>query len=362
MERGGLRIVDRAVSPAFAVDVQSATVDAQGLSTAPAKPARLAVQAQLGSGSVLALRGTLGSLGGPLKLDVQGEVREFAVPRANPYVLQQAGWKSVEGRLTSTIQARIDGDALAAKTSTTISRLQLVKASPQDNAQSHIGLPLGMLTSLMKDKRGNITVAFPVGGRLSDPKFDFSEAIWSAVRSVTINAIALPVSWIGRVHMSADSRIERIEVNPVTFEPGTAEPTAAGREQLSKLVAFFERLPEVKMTLTPAISARDVAELAREGAPPVTGEVALSALVRQDPAPSSAMRKLAERRVDAVRATLKEAGVASARLEDKKLVQQNDGESQVALAVVEPEAPRPSKMRETVERVRERITGGSGKE
>src|SRR5438105_2897389 len=109
VERGGMRIVDRAVSPAFAVDVQSATVEAKGLSTAPAKPARLEVKGQIGAGAALALRGTLGSLGGPLKLDVNGEVREFAVPRANPYVLQQAGWKSVEGRLTSTIQARIDG-------------------------------------------------------------------------------------------------------------------------------------------------------------------------------------------------------------------------------------------------------------
>ena len=56
------------------------------------------------------------------------------------------------------------------------------------------------------------------------------------------------------------------------------------------------------------------------------------------------------------------AQVATARLEDRKLVQQNDVESQVALTVVEPEAPRPSKMRETVERVRDRIAGGSAKE
>ena len=66
--------------------------------------------------------------------------------------------------------------------------------------------------------------------------------------------------------------------------------------------------------------------------------------------------------MEAVRATLKEAGIAAGRLEDKKLVQQDGVESQVALAVVEPETPRPSKVRETVERVRERITGGSGKE
>ena len=43
----------------------------------------------------------------------------------------------------------------------------------------------------MKDRRGDITLAFPVGGRLSDPRFDFRDAIWGAVRTVAINAVTL---------------------------------------------------------------------------------------------------------------------------------------------------------------------------
>jgi Domain of Unknown Function (DUF748) len=363
VERGGLRIVDRAVSPAFAVDLQPATVKAQGLSTAPSKPARLDVVGQLGPGSELALRGTLGSLGGPLKLDVNGELRGFAVPRANPYVLQAAGWKTTAGRLTTTLQCRIDGDALAAQTNIKLSRLQLVRASPQDTAQKRLELPLGMLTSLMKDKRGDINVAFPVSGKLSDPKFDFSEAIWSAVRSVAINAIALPVSWIGRVHMSPDSRIERIDVNPIAFEPGTAEPTATGRAQIAQVVAFLDRLPEAKMALTPVISASDVKALERgRGTPsavPATdvNEVAPSPLVKQEPAAPSAVRKLAEARLDAVKSAIKQGGVDTRRLEERQAVQQEDVDARVALDVLEPETPRPSKVRETIDRVRGKITG-----
>lgn len=364
VERGGLRIVDRAVSPAFALDLQAATVKAQGLSTAPSKPARLDVLGQLGPGSELALRGTLGSLGGPLKLDFNGELRGFAVPRANPYVLQAAGWKSTAGRLTTTLQCRIDGDALAAQINITLSRLQLVRASPQDNALQRIELPLGMLISLMKDKRGDINVAFPVSGKLSDPKFDFSEAIWSAVRSVAINAIALPVSWIGRVHMSPDSRIERIDVNPITFEPGTAEPTAAGRAQIAQVVAFLDRLPETKMALTPVISASDVKALERaRGTPsavPATdvNEAAPSPVVKQEPPALSVVRKLAEARLDTVKSAIKQGGVDTGRLEEERqAVQQEDGDGRVALDMLEPETSRPSKLRETIDRVRGKVTG-----
>ena len=300
------------------------------------------------------MRGTLGALGGPLKLDVNGELREFAVERANPYVLENAGWKTIDGRLTSSIQCRIDGDALAAKTQSRISRLQLVRATAQDNAQARLGLPLGMITALMKDKRGDINVAFPVGGRLSDPRFDFSEAIWSAVRSVTFNAIALPVSWIGRMHVSADSKIQRIDVDPLPFEPGTAELTEEGRARVARVAAFLDRLPAVRMALTPVIAPSDVKDAKADAVVP-------AAAVTPAPALPSA-GSLADRRVDVVRSLLKQAGVDTDRLEVNKAVQRSETSGQVALNVLEPEAPRPSKIRDTIDRVRDRLKGAEAKD
>jgi hypothetical protein len=381
VDGGGMRIVDRAVSPAFAVDFQPATLRMDGLSTASEKPARLELRGRLGPGAELTLRGTLGALGGPLRFDLNGELREFAVPRANPYVLQQAGWKTTEGRLTSKVQARVDGDALSAKTDIRVSRLQLVRAAPEDGAQARIGLPLSMITALMKDKHGDIKVSFPVGGRLSDPRFDFSEAIWNAVRTVAVQAITLPVSWIGRVHFTPDSRIQRIEVDPVPFEPGTSTLTAEGQAQATRLGAFLEELPEVRLALTPVVSPQDVTELkrrtlemtvdrvarerrlSREAAAtrlfeqafpdrraPDSLEATLSALLEREPAPTSEVPELAGRRLEALRTTVKQAGIDPARLAGLKLVQR-DADSRIELNVLEPETERPSKVRETLRRL-----------
>jgi len=366
VERGGMRVVDRAVSPPFAVDLQSATIGVQGLSTAAATPARLDLSGQLGPGAELALRGTLGALGGPLRLDVDGELREFAVPRTNPYLLEHVGWKTTEGRLTTKLQCRIDGDALSARTSIRLSRLQLVRAAPHDGAQARVGLPLGMLTSLMKDKRGDIILSFPMGGRLGDPRFDFSEAIWSAVRTVAVNAITLPVSWIGRVHFSADSKIERIEVRPVPFEPGTAELTPDGRAHVTRVAAFLDHLPEVRMALTPVISSGDIEAVRRrqfaqrfpDRPVPETMEAILAALQERERVPTAEVRELAARRLDAVRAPLKQAAIDSDRLEPKPAQQDGPG-SQVALDVLEPEGPRRSKVRESIGKIRGLIEGGS---
>ena len=113
-----------------------------GLSTDPgAKAARLELTGRLGGTSLLGLRGTLGSLGGPLRVDVNGDLRGFEVPRTNPYLLGTVAWQAREGWLTTTIRCRIDKDALDARTEVQVSRLQVARAGGPDEAKARIGLP-----------------------------------------------------------------------------------------------------------------------------------------------------------------------------------------------------------------------------
>jgi hypothetical protein len=381
-EDGAIRIVDRAISPAFAVDVQSAALQVTGFSTASAAPARVDLAARVGASAELALRGTIGAFGGPLKLDLNGELREFALPRTNPYLLSQVGWQTREGRLTTKLVCRIDGDVLSARTDIRLSRLQLVRTASHDETQARIGLPLGLITTLMKDSRGDINLSFPVGGRLSDPRFDFREAIWGAVRTVAVNAITLPVSWIGRVHFTPDSRIERIQVDPVTFEPGTATLTQQGEGQVERLVAFLDQLPDTRLALTPIVSPQDAEALRRTkleaaidrtarqerlsrdqaiarlfaqqrpGQPvPDDPAATLKALLKRLPLPTGELSDIGGRRLAAVRATAKRAGIDSERLVDGQVTQRDDGGSRVEIDVREPDEPRPSKFREALRKL-----------
>ena len=348
VEDGGARVVDRSLSPPFAVDLQRLAMRVDGLSTARAgKPAQLELTGRAGAGSLLTLHGVIGPLGGPLRLDVSGDLRDFAVPRTNPYLLRQVGWEVRDGSLSTSLRGRIIGDVLDAKTDIRLSRLQIARAASRDEAEARIGLPLGMILSLMKDARGDITLSLPVGGHLRDPRFDFSEAIWKSVRTVAINAITLPVSWIGRVRFGADSRVQKIEVDPIPFQPGVTTLTPEGQEQVTRVVAFLEQLPEARLALTPVVSSRDLAELkrqavdgaiervAREGAmppataaarlyqqrlpgrtPPATLDAIRAALVEGESVTPEASAGLAARRVETVRDVIKKAGLDPARLRE----------------------------------------------
>src|SRR5262249_34378909 len=179
----------------------------------------------------------------------------------NPYLVGQVAWEAREGSLSSAFRCRIDGDALDARTEITLNHLQVARAGADDQAQTRIGLPLGMIVALMKNSHGDIHVAVPIGGRLSDPRFDMSEAIWSTVRNVAIKAITAPVSWIGRVRLDSHSRIERIDVDPIQFPPGRATLTPETQEQVTRIAAFLEQTPAMRIALTPVVSSRDRAAL-----------------------------------------------------------------------------------------------------
>ena len=246
-------MVDRSLSPPFAVDASHLTVTAEGLATKPQRPARVSAAGRVGANSRFDVAGTIGPLAGPPKVDVSGKLERFWVPRTDSYLSRYVGWEAREGWLTTDVRCRIDGGTLEARSDIRLSQLDLVRGS-HDEAQRRIGLPLGLIVSLMKDSRGDIAISLPVSGRLTDPRFDFSEAIWSTVRNVAIKAITLPVSWIGRVRLTADSKVDRIEVDPVEFAAGTAAPTADGAAQVRRLARFLEQAPGARMVLTPVIA------------------------------------------------------------------------------------------------------------
>jgi len=379
IEEGGARVVDGSLTPPFAVDLAGLAGRMDGLSTAPgAKQVRIDLKGRVGDG-LLSLRGTVGALSGPFRVELDGELREFAVPRTNPYLLNQVAWEARDGWLTTNLHCRIDGDNLEAKTEILLSRLQVARASGRDEAQARIGLPLGMIVSLMKNRHGDIHLALPVGGRVNDPRFDFTEVIWSTLRNAAVKAITAPVSWIGRVRFSDDSRIQRIEVNPIQFEPGTATPTPGGQEQVTRLMAFLDQMPDTRLTATAVVSRRDLSAMMQPAVDAAIERVAREAKISPDAAtarvfqerfpgktvpettdavraallegvtpPADAVSTLADQRLKAVRAAVKKAGIDSSRLLEGKPPEgaakapegAEEDEPRVTLDLVEPDSPR----------------------
>src|SRR5262249_19320709 len=237
------------------------SVQVTGLASAAAQPARLEMRGVLGTAGRLNVRGQVRALGGPTFVDATAELRDMAIPRVNPYLRHYTAWAARQGRLTTTLVVRVEDDAVQARTQTTIGGLNVSRVASDDPTEKRIGLPLGMVVALLKDREGNIKLSLPVGGRLSDPHFDLHDAIWGAVRTVAVKAIAAPVSWIGRVRLTRASKIEDIEIDPVPFAVGGDELTDEAAERVGRIATFMNDRGAAQMVLTPVISLGDVEAL-----------------------------------------------------------------------------------------------------
>jgi hypothetical protein len=206
------------------------------------------------------------------------------------------------------------------------------------------------------------------------------------VRAISIKAVTAPLSWIGRVHVGKDRRIQDVTIDPVPFQPGRTVLTAAGEGQLGRLSAFMKQRPDTKMVLTPVVSLGDIEELRREdvrkeiarraahaGVPPpqaaaqlftehfprervpATVEEIVIAVGRNAEPPDAAAERLAKERVALTRDTLKKAGVDTARLEihkDAEAAEIREG-GQVEFTLTEQVRPRRGLLAELLAKLRE---------
>ena len=115
----------------------------------------------------------------------------------------------------------------------------------------------------MKDRRGDIRLALPVGGRLTDPRFDFTEVIWSTVRHAAFKGGhgtggRLDRSGSVRRRLAGSSGSRWIQSNSSRVR---RHRRLTGRSRCTQLVAFLDQLPETRLTATAVLSQRDLAAM-----------------------------------------------------------------------------------------------------
>src|SRR5256712_2782213 len=270
MQDGFIRFVDRTTDPPYAEELSKITLIGENLGTTPTRqgaPARrgtVDLRGTLASGTPLAVRGKIGSYPGPLYLDVTVDIADFPVSRLNPYLDRLSSWIATLGTLTATLTYKVDGDDLDALNQVEIDGLQLERGGHGGEFRKRTGLPLDTLVSLLKNRKGVIKLSIPVSGSLSSPEFQYSEVVWAALRNLTIRLVALPFSLVGKLFFTEDSRIESVQIDPVTFQ--TANPVAAkdGAEQIAHLVTSLKETPMARLPLRPAATAADGTAQPRE--------------------------------------------------------------------------------------------------
>jgi hypothetical protein len=297
LERASARFVDQSTTPTYAEELSNVELTVTPLTTMPEARTRFTASGGIGGGA-FKIRGEAAA-GEPMHVDLTVDVKDFVVPRANPYLDLYTGWTATRGSLSITGTYGLDGTRLTTRHDVVARDLDLEPVDTRDEVERRVGLPFGLLVSLLKDSRGVIKLSVPVAGDISTREFDYQDALWGAVRTLALRIVALPFSRIGSLFVSEDSKVEAVAITPVTFEPGTDRLTDGMEAHLQKIAGFLRDTPAVNLALQAVFTQADADALKAQADP------------------TEAMRVLGEQRLTAVREAFARAGIKASRLQGR---------------------------------------------
>ena len=256
---GTVHLEDRSVVPMYSDSLQNLELTLDEVISTPSHPVRITARADIASGGTLDIYGRASLLDPIPSASFKAAVHQFVVPSTNPYLEQTLSHHTTDGRLTSVMDIRLRGDQLEVTSHVTLSDLHVepIRTSTSRTIQERIGLPLGLLIALLKDDRGRIAITFPVSGPLSNPIFDWTNAIWATIRNSVVKLIALPIRSIGRL-ITGNHQTDSVVLDPITFDPGSSTIRPAMERKLHELAKLLDSTNHTALHLTPILSESDL--------------------------------------------------------------------------------------------------------
>ena len=342
VDEGFIRFVDRGTTPAFAEEASRIAVSGRDLGTARGTRGQLTLAGRLTGGAPFELKGTIGALGRPVNLDLEGKLTDFPLPRVNPYSNRLIGWIARRGAFGTTVRYRVVDDALTSTNDIVLGQPDFVPSRSGDAVRDRVGVPLGTLIALLKNAKGEVKLSVPISGNVASRELNFDDAFWAAVRKTALGVATLPLSWVGKIFYSEDARVETVSIWPVYFEPGTTTFAKDFDRHADRLAGFLRDAPGVNLSLKSVLTVDDIVALKREavrrrieaaaregtgGAPaaaarlfaehnpgrpvPAGLDAIVAELVKDEPSPDAAARALTDQRMKTTLARLQAGGKVS---------------------------------------------------
>jgi hypothetical protein len=244
--------------------------------------------------SEFVLRGEMRPLG-DLYLAAEGHVHGFDMQSFNGLIANDLGHRFLGGQLDNDFNITIADNRLDMENALGLAQIE-AEALPDKE-----GPPLTTAIALLEDRDGNINLEVPVSGDLSDPDFRVLGALNPIIMKAVVGTAALAIQPLGSVllvgSLVADQAL-KVTFDPARFAPGTTEMEADSRDYLAQLAGKLKEKPKLALRICGV--AVEVERRRNDKGEFVDQEADLLAL--------------ADRRAEAAKAVLREAGASDSQL------------------------------------------------
>lgn len=181
-------------------------------------------------------------------------VKAFELPPLSPYAADALGVELQTGHFDGEISTRLENGDLDGRVDLALSNLFAAQPDPNAPLAKQAGMPVALVLDLLRDGEDRIRLSIPVGGNLSDPQFDLSDAVSKAIggalrqTAVTTLKVVFPVLLLIDGLADAGSPL----LAPVPFGPGADGLDGEALAKLETIGNLMRERPGLKLSLCPA--------------------------------------------------------------------------------------------------------------
>ena len=179
-----INLRDEKISPALNTRIKLNKARVSDInSQAPKRPVKLALSGQLGEYSSFDLTGNLFPFTDKTNLNIQGKIVNLDLPPYSGYAAEHLGYQLSSGHLDSNIETQIKDDVINGNIKLKLNNLDISEDDPQKMKAltEQISIPLDTALAMLRNDNNDIKLDVAVTGNITDPSFDFGDAINQAI-------------------------------------------------------------------------------------------------------------------------------------------------------------------------------------
>lgn len=236
---GRVDFTDNFIQPNYSARLTQVEGTISAVSSERTEPAEVRIAGAVDDAAPLRITGKLHPLGPRLYTDIQGSAKGIELTRLTPYAARYAGYAIDKGTLSVNVHYQVDGGQLKATNQVFLDQLTFGDKVDSPDATS---LPVRLAVSLLKNRQGEIDINLPISGSLDEPEFSVGGIIWRVFVNLITKAVTAPFSLLS----GGGSE----ELGFVPFAPGSTELDATARQRLTTLAAKLADRPALKLEAT----------------------------------------------------------------------------------------------------------------
>ncbi|MCX5848775.1 MAG: DUF748 domain-containing protein [Deltaproteobacteria bacterium] len=253
---GNIDFSDRKIKPNYSANMLDLTGSVTGLSSQEFSRADVALQGNLGYGSLIDIAGKINPLGKDLFADIKVSFQNIELSPVTPYSNKYLGYPITKGKLTFNVSYLIDKRKLNSENKIIIDQLTFGDKVESPDA---IKAPVTLAVSLLTDRKGQINLDIPVTGSLDDPKFSIWSIVWQIIVNLITKAVTSPFALLSSLTGGGE------ELSFIEFDYGSAIVGDESQKKINMIGKALNDRPNIKLDIEGYVDAeKDKSDLKKE--------------------------------------------------------------------------------------------------